>query len=169
MPQVAWKRRGTVSGPNGKTGRVFFLTVSPGAMSAPVAAAEKGSGETWLLMNGAMATLHVHRGDREIEHFPPVSLSRDGASAHRTDDIDGEFRIDWVARKSRFPILLGLDYPTPAHDREAPEAGILSRPGFYDYLTHHRRHGPSLQDTVLEEISGFMSRYCRSVASLMLH
>ncbi|MEC9482630.1 MAG: L,D-transpeptidase, partial [Halomonas sp.] len=61
----------------------------------------------------------------------------------------GEFRINWINEESRFHIFLGLDYPTLDHAQEALAAGILSRPEFYDYLTHYRRHGSPHQDTVL--------------------
>lgn len=107
----------------------------------------------WLLVNDETSTLHVYRGDREIEQFSPISIGRGGAARLRFSGAratpTGEFHINWINLDSRFNIFLGLDYPTLAHAREAREAGILSDDEFYDYLSYYRRHGAPPQDTVL--------------------
>lgn len=109
--------------------------------------------EIWLLVDDRTATLHVYRGDEEIERYAPVSLGRGGAKQMRLrgDRVTptGEFRISWVNLESRFHIFLGLDYPTLDHARAAREAGVLSDDEFYDYLTYYRRYGSPPQDTVL--------------------
>lgn len=115
--------------------------------------AAEESQEVWLLVDDKTSTLYVYRGDREIERFAPVSLGRGGAKRLRLSGSratpTGEFKINWINEDSRFHIFLGLDYPTPAHAREAHEAGMLSEPEFYDYLMYYRWHGAPPQDTVL--------------------
>ncbi|WP_227367886.1 L,D-transpeptidase family protein [Halomonas sp. M20] len=107
----------------------------------------------WLLVDDQASTLHVYRGDQEIERFSPVSLGRGGARRLRFSGDratpTGEFHVNWINLDSRFNIFLGLDYPTLAHAREAREADILSDDEFYDYLSYYRRHGAPPQDTVL--------------------
>ncbi|SHF45344.1 L,D-transpeptidase catalytic domain [Modicisalibacter ilicicola DSM 19980] len=109
--------------------------------------------DVWLLVDDETATLHVYRGEQEVERFSPVSLGRGGAKRLRFDGDratpTGEFRINWINLDSRFNIFLGLDYPTLGHAREARDAGILSDDQFYDYLSYYRRHGAPPQDTVL--------------------
>ena len=109
--------------------------------------------DVWLLIDDDSATLHVYRGEREIERFSPISLGRGGAKRLRFNGDratpTGEFRINWINLDSRFNIFLGLDYPTLEHAREARAAGMLSDDEFYDYLSYYRRHGAPPQDTVL--------------------
>ena len=115
--------------------------------------ADEESREVWLLIDDATSTLHVYRGDKEIERFSPISLGRGGAKRLRLSGSrvtpTGEFKINWINEDSRFHIFLGLDYPTLAHAREARETGMLSEPEFYDYLRYYRLHGAPPQDTVL--------------------
>lgn len=115
--------------------------------------ARAGQQDVWLLVDDENATLHVYRGDREIERFSPISLGRGGAKRMRMRGDratpTGEFQIGWINLESRFHIFLGLDYPTLQHAREAREAGVLSDDEFYDYLAYYRRHGSPPQDTVL--------------------
>lgn len=115
--------------------------------------ADATSQDVWLLVDDKTATLHVFRGEEEIERFSPISLGRGGATRLRFSGDKatptGEFRVNWINFDSRFHIFLGLDYPTLDHAREAREAGILSDEQFYDYLTYYRQHGAPPQDTVL--------------------
>ncbi|TDX30383.1 L,D-transpeptidase-like protein [Modicisalibacter xianhensis] len=121
-------------------------------MASGLHAAEE-SREVWLLVDDRTSTLHVYRGNQEIERFSPVSLGRGGSKRLRLSGSratpTGEFKINWINEDSRFHLFLGLDYPTLAHAREAHESGMLSEPEFYDYLTYYRRHGAPPQDTVL--------------------
>ncbi|WP_459870150.1 L,D-transpeptidase family protein [Halomonas shantousis] len=120
-------------------------------MTAWPASADQG--EVWLLVDDKTSTLHVYRGEKEIEHFHPVSLGRGGASRLRVRGDNktptGEFRINWINRDSRFHIFLGLDYPTLANAREAQNAGIMSNEEFDRYLSDYRRLGVPPQNTVL--------------------
>lgn len=107
----------------------------------------------WLLIDEASSTLHVYRGEREIERFHPISVGRSGVSRTRLrGDMKtpaGEFRINWVNRDSHFNIFLGLDYPTLDNAREAQQSGVFSEAEFNRYLAFYRRHGAPPQDTVL--------------------
>lgn len=123
-------------------------------LSATFALQANGAqGEIWLLVDPQSSTLHVYRGEREIERFHPISVGRAGtARLHLRGDNKtptGEFRINWINRDSDFHIFLGLNYPTLAHAREAQEAGLMSTMEFHDYLSYYRRHGNPPQDTVL--------------------
>ncbi|MHB0776961.1 L,D-transpeptidase family protein [Halomonas sp. WWR20] len=117
---------------------------------SPVSGDEKA---VWLLIDDKSSTLHVYRGEQEIERYHPVSLGREGVSRLRVSGDNktptGEFRINWINRESRFHIFLGLDYPTVAHAREAQQAGIMSDTEFDRYLSDYRRHGAPPQDTIL--------------------
>nr|WP_297459177.1 L,D-transpeptidase [uncultured Halomonas sp.] len=110
-------------------------------------------GEIWLLVDGASSTLHVYRGEREIERFHPIALGRAGMTElHLRGDSKtptGEFRINWINYDSDFDIFLGLDYPTLEHAREAEKRGLFSTEAFNDYLSYYRRHGNPPQNTVL--------------------
>ncbi len=109
--------------------------------------------DIWLLVDGDASTLHVYRGDREIERYYPVSVGRSGTSPMRVrgdrKTPTGEFHINWINYDSDFHIFLGLDYPTLTHAREAQQAGLLSMEEFNDFLSYYRRHGAPPQDTVL--------------------
>lgn len=114
----------------------------------------RGSQEdVWLLVDEASSTLHVYRGEREIERFHPIALGRAGtARLHMRGDSKtptGEFRINWINYDSDFNIFLGLNYPTLEHAREAEQLGVLSTEAFNDYLSYYRRHGNPPQNTVL--------------------
>lgn len=112
-----------------------------------------GTDELWLLVDDKSATLHVYRGEQEIERFFPVSLGRSGAASMRVrgdkKTPTGEFRINRVNLNSRFHIFLGLNYPTPWHVLDALNAGVMSQQEYDDYYAYLRRHGHPPQDTVL--------------------
>lgn len=131
---------------------VMSLSLCLVMLASGLHAAEE-SQEVWLLVDDKTSTLHIYRGDKEIERFSPISLGRGGAKRLRLSGSratpTGEFKINWINEDSRFHIFLGLDYPTLAHAREAHKAGMLSEPEFYDYLTYYRLHGSPPQDTVL--------------------
>ncbi|WP_229803424.1 L,D-transpeptidase family protein [Litchfieldella qijiaojingensis] len=112
-----------------------------------------GPDELWLLIDDESATLHVYRGEREVERFFPISLGQRGAAPLRVrgdkQTPTGEFRINRFNFKSRFHIFLGLNYPTPWHALDALNAGIMSQQEYEDYFAYLRRYGRPPQDTVL--------------------
>lgn len=128
----------------------LLLSILCCAVSLPVIADDD---DIWLLIDDETATMHIYRGEQEIERFSPISLGRGGAKPVRVrGDMatpTGEFRIDRVNYNSKFHIFLSLDYPTLAHAREARDAGVMSTEQFYDYLETYRRRGAPPQDTLL--------------------
>lgn len=112
-----------------------------------------GDHELWLLVDDASSTLHVYRGEHEIERFSPVSLGRGGAKRLRREGDRstplGTFRINRVKLDSDFRTFLGLDFPTPEHAREAWDAGMMTATEYADFMSHLRRYGEPPQDTVM--------------------
>lgn len=109
--------------------------------------------EVWVLVDDREATLTLYRGNRQLDHFAPISLGRGGAKPARLRGSNvtplGEFRVNRFNHESDWHIFIGLDYPTPTHARMALEEGVFTQQDYDDYYDYYRRQGYPPQQTIL--------------------
>jgi murein L,D-transpeptidase YafK len=108
----------------------------------------------WVMVDTQQRTLTVlSEQGGVLEHFPYVSLGRNGAAKDRLHGDRktplGTFRIAWINPDSRFTLFFGLDFPTVEHADRAYREHIIDRDTYHSVLDAALEQHVPPQNTVL--------------------
>ena len=107
----------------------------------------------WIMVDTTSQSLSVIQNGEIKQHFPNISLGRNGygASRFRGDRKTplGEFRVAWINTKSQFRTFFGLDYPNYDHAKNAVNNDIIDYDTYLEILAAIYKGRLPPQNTVL--------------------
>ncbi|MEA3292728.1 MAG: L,D-transpeptidase [Pseudomonadota bacterium] len=107
----------------------------------------------WILVDTAASTAQVMRGEKPVLTLEHIAVGRAGITPLHVKGDDrtplGEFRVTRIDHRSRYRLFIGIDYPTPAHVKQALEQGIIDQATHDKIVRDTKRLGTPPQNTVL--------------------
>mgnify|MGYP001587501376 CR=1 FL=1 len=107
----------------------------------------------WVLVDSYDQVIYIMKNDQPIKTMENASFGRNGTTWFKIRDDEktplGEYRINWINRKSQYHLFFGLDYPSIGQIDYAYQKGLLDHETYEETLTYFKRYRNPPQTTLL--------------------